>query len=113
MDPWSSTHGGGLLAAAVLLPFVGAVLFAFVIWVCTWPLYAEKLLPQPQVPLALGFLALTMDRGLWLNLGSKSLLRWLLLPLTTGLLAMGKTPQVAPAASASSKPSTTWRTRFW
>lgn len=31
---------------AVLLPFVGAVLFAFVIWICTWPLYSEKLLPR-------------------------------------------------------------------
>ena len=29
----------------VLLPFVGAVLFAFVVWMCTWRLYAEKLLP--------------------------------------------------------------------
>nr|MBL8411956.1 AI-2E family transporter [Dechloromonas sp.] len=31
---------------AVLLPFIGAVLFAFVIWVCTWELYAGKLLPR-------------------------------------------------------------------
>lgn len=31
---------------AVLLPFVGAVLFAFVIWICTWSFYAEKLLPR-------------------------------------------------------------------
>ena len=31
---------------AVLLPFVGAVLFAFVIWVCTWDLYRDKLLPR-------------------------------------------------------------------
>ncbi len=31
---------------AVMLPFVGAVLFAFVIWICTWPLYSEKLLPR-------------------------------------------------------------------
>ena len=30
----------------VLLPFVGAVLFAFVVWICTWPFYAEKLLPR-------------------------------------------------------------------
>ena len=29
----------------VLLPFVGAVLFAFVVWICTWRFYAEKLLP--------------------------------------------------------------------
>lgn len=31
---------------AVLWPMIGAVLFAFVIWICTWPLYAEKLLPR-------------------------------------------------------------------
>jgi predicted PurR-regulated permease PerM len=31
---------------AVLLPFVGAVLFAFIVWACTWPLYAEKVLPR-------------------------------------------------------------------
>lgn len=31
---------------AVLLPFVGAVLFAFVIWICTWRFYAERLLPR-------------------------------------------------------------------
>ena len=31
---------------AVLLPFIGAVLFAFVVWICTWPLYASKLLPR-------------------------------------------------------------------
>ena len=31
---------------AVLLPFVGAVLFAFVIWICTWPYYADRLLPR-------------------------------------------------------------------
>jgi len=31
---------------AVLLPFIGAVLFAFVIWVCTWDIYAERLLPR-------------------------------------------------------------------
>ena len=30
---------------ALLLPFIGAILFAFVVWICTWPLYAEKLLP--------------------------------------------------------------------
>ena len=29
----------------VLLPFIGAVLFAFVVWMCTWRFYAEKLLP--------------------------------------------------------------------
>ncbi|MDP3538345.1 MAG: AI-2E family transporter [Azonexus sp.] len=31
---------------AVLLPFIGAVLFAFVVWACTWPFYSEKLLPR-------------------------------------------------------------------
>jgi predicted PurR-regulated permease PerM len=31
---------------AVLLPFVGAVLFAFVVWICTWGMYADRLLPR-------------------------------------------------------------------
>lgn len=31
---------------AVLLPFIGAVLFAFVVWACSWPLYSERLLPR-------------------------------------------------------------------
>lgn len=31
---------------AVLWPMIGAVLFAFVIWICTWRLYSEKLLPR-------------------------------------------------------------------
>ena len=31
---------------AVLLPFIGAVLFAFVIWVCTWDFYKERVLPR-------------------------------------------------------------------
>jgi predicted PurR-regulated permease PerM len=31
---------------ALLLPFVGALLFAFVVWICTWRFYAEKLLPR-------------------------------------------------------------------
>lgn len=31
---------------AVLLPFVGALLFALVIWVCTWSFYAERCLPR-------------------------------------------------------------------
>lgn len=31
---------------AVLLPMIGAILFAFVVWICTWPLYADKLLPR-------------------------------------------------------------------
>ena len=30
----------------VLLPFIGAVLFAFVVWISTWRFYAEKLLPR-------------------------------------------------------------------
>lgn len=31
---------------AVLLPMLGAILFAFVLWICAWPLYTEKLLPR-------------------------------------------------------------------
>ena len=31
---------------AVLLPMVGAILFAFVLWTCTWRMYSEKLLPR-------------------------------------------------------------------
>jgi len=31
---------------AVLWPMIGAVLFAFVVWICTWPAYSEKLLPR-------------------------------------------------------------------
>ncbi|HEX6734591.1 MAG TPA: AI-2E family transporter [Azonexus sp.] len=31
---------------AVLLPFVGAILFAFVIWVCCWDIYRRQLLPR-------------------------------------------------------------------
>jgi predicted PurR-regulated permease PerM len=31
---------------AVLRPVLGAVLFAFVLWICTWPLYAKQLLPR-------------------------------------------------------------------
>jgi len=31
---------------AVLLPFVGALLFAMVIWVCTWETYRDRLLPR-------------------------------------------------------------------
>ena len=30
----------------VLLPFVGALLFAFVLWICTWRFYADQLLPR-------------------------------------------------------------------
>ena len=31
---------------AVLLPMIGAILFAFVLWICTWGVYSEKLLPR-------------------------------------------------------------------
>lgn len=31
---------------AVLLPFIGAVLFAFVIWICSWDFYSQKMLPR-------------------------------------------------------------------
>lgn len=31
---------------SVLRPFIGAVLFAFVIWICTWGFYSEKILPR-------------------------------------------------------------------
>ena len=31
---------------AVLLPLIGAILFAFVLWICTWEPYAEHLLPR-------------------------------------------------------------------
>ena len=31
---------------AVLLPMIGAILFAFVLWICTWPVYSERLLPR-------------------------------------------------------------------
>ncbi len=31
---------------AVLLPFVGALLFALVIWVCTWDIYRDRVLPR-------------------------------------------------------------------
>ncbi|MGE5491629.1 MAG: AI-2E family transporter [Actinomycetota bacterium] len=30
---------------AVLWPFIGAVLFAFVLWICTWPFYRSRILP--------------------------------------------------------------------
>ena len=30
----------------VLLPFIGAVLFAFVVWISTWRFYAERLRPR-------------------------------------------------------------------
>jgi len=31
---------------AVLLPMIGAILFAFVLWICTWEIYSERLLPR-------------------------------------------------------------------
>ncbi|MDR1994105.1 AI-2E family transporter [Azonexus sp.] len=31
---------------AVVLPFVGAILFAFVIWICSWNFYRNRLLPR-------------------------------------------------------------------
>ena len=31
---------------AVLLPMIGAILFAFVLWICTWGIYSERLLPR-------------------------------------------------------------------
>ena len=31
---------------AVLWPFIGAVLFAFVLWICTWPFYTRQVLPR-------------------------------------------------------------------
>lgn len=31
---------------AVLWPMIGAVLFAFVVWICTWTFYSERLLPR-------------------------------------------------------------------
>jgi predicted PurR-regulated permease PerM len=31
---------------AVLWPMIGAVLFAFVLWVCTWPFYLDHILPR-------------------------------------------------------------------
>ena len=39
---------------AVLLPFIGAVLFAFVVWICTWTFYASKLLPRLGEPVEPG-----------------------------------------------------------
>lgn len=44
----------------VLLPFIGAVLFAFVVWTCTWPLYSEKLLPRLKGHDALGATLMTL-----------------------------------------------------
>ncbi|MDR2186604.1 MAG: AI-2E family transporter [Azonexus sp.] len=39
---------------AVLLPFVGAILFAFVIWLCAWELYRDRLLPRLKGRRSLG-----------------------------------------------------------
>jgi len=39
---------------AVVLPFVGAVLFAFVIWICSWRVYRDRLLPRLLGRRALG-----------------------------------------------------------
>ncbi len=39
---------------AVLLPFVGALLFAFVIWICTWNLYEARVLPRIGFRTSLG-----------------------------------------------------------
>ncbi|NJD26259.1 MAG: AI-2E family transporter [Betaproteobacteria bacterium] len=45
---------------AVLLPFVGAVLFAFIIWACSWPLYAERVLPRLGGRTSLGASLMTL-----------------------------------------------------
>ena len=45
---------------AVLLPMVGAILFAFVLWICTWTLYSEKLLPRIGGRKSLGAALMTM-----------------------------------------------------
>ncbi|MCL2523578.1 MAG: AI-2E family transporter [Betaproteobacteria bacterium] len=48
----------------VLLPFIGAILFALVIWVCAWDIYSNRLLPRLGGRRALGaslvVLALTL-----------------------------------------------------
>ena len=45
---------------AVLLPFVGALLFALVIWVCTWASYERYLLPRLGGRNALGASLMTL-----------------------------------------------------
>lgn len=45
---------------AVLLPFIGAVLFAFVLWMCTWKFYCERLLPRLGGRQALGASLMTL-----------------------------------------------------
>ena len=45
---------------AVLLPMVGAILFAFVLWICTWPTYAEKILPRLGGRRSLGAALMTL-----------------------------------------------------
>ena len=51
-DPGSRSQTAGMIAlvvlliigcVTVLLPFVGALLFAFVLWICTWRFYADQL----------------------------------------------------------------------
>ena len=43
----------------VLRPMIGAVLFAFVIWICTWPLYVKHLLPRLRLNNTLGASVMT------------------------------------------------------
>lgn len=45
---------------AVLLPMLGAILFALVIWICTWQSYSEKLLPQIGGRTSLGAALMTL-----------------------------------------------------
>ena len=45
---------------AVLLPMIGALLFAFVIWICTWTAYSEQLLPRIGGRKSLGAALMTL-----------------------------------------------------
>ena len=45
---------------AVLLPMIGALLFAFVIWICTWTAYSEQLLPRIGGRKSLGAALITL-----------------------------------------------------
>jgi predicted PurR-regulated permease PerM len=45
---------------AVLLPMVGAILFALVLWICTWKTYSEKLLPRIGGRKSLGATLMTL-----------------------------------------------------